>query len=125
MDRTPVDEYLDGVSPAIRPTLDHLRAVIRDELGDCDEVSSYGMPGFRLRPDNPFGAAPRVVCGFAATKAGASFYPHSGSVLDGFEAELAGWSRTKSAVHLTAQRPLPDDLVRRIVRAKIEVLRSL
>lgn len=120
--RTVVDDYLAGVDAAIRPTLETLRAQVRDAIGPCDEVMSYAMPGFRLRAGNAHGLKPRVVCGFAAWRHGGSFYPHSGTVLAGFADEAAAYDQTRSALHFTADHPLPADLVRRLVAAKLAEL---
>ena len=68
------------------------------------------MPAFRVDG--------RVVAGFQATAAGCSYYPFSGSTLDALGDALDGFSRTRSALHFDADRPLSAALVRRLIRAR-------
>ncbi len=105
------DAYLANLSPDKRATLKHLRAVIRTEVLDAEEVISYAMPGFR-RPGG------KVFAGYAALK-NCGYYPHSGNILPGFATELAPWKTTPGAVQFTPENPLPDDLIRRLVRARL------
>jgi len=84
--------------------------MIRAALPSAEECLSYGIPAFRLEG--------RVIAGFAATAAGGSYYPFSGLTLGTLAADLAGWSRTRSALHFTKTRPLPEVLVRKLLAAR-------
>lgn len=85
--------------------------MIRNALPDAVECFSYGMPAFRVDG--------RVVAGFQATARGGSFYPFSGSTLDALGDALTGFSRTKSALHFTVDRPLSAALVRKLLRVRV------
>ncbi len=106
-----IDGYLAVVPGERRATLEALRATIRSLVPDAEECISYGMPAFRLDGE--------VVGGFAATAAGCSYYPFSGRTLDALRSDVAGYSRTKSALHFGAGQPLPVSLVRKLLRARI------
>jgi len=79
-------------------------------LPSAEECLSYGLPAFRLEG--------RVIAGFAATAEGGSYYPFSGLTLRTLAADLEGWSRTRSALHFTETRPLPEVLVRKLLAAR-------
>lgn len=120
MNRPPknIDEYLKGVSAEQRRSLQKLRAQILGVAPKAEECISYSMPAFRFNG--------QVVAGFLATGKGCSYYPFSGTTLDGMAAELQGFSRTKSALHFDAERGLPLALVRKLLKARqTEIAASL
>lgn len=108
---SPIDVYLATVSEDRRAALERLRSAIRGALPRAEECMSYGMPAFRL--DGV------VVAGFLATSRGCSYYPFSGTTLGTLASALAGYDRTKSALHFPADRPLPAILVRKLLRARL------
>lgn len=69
------------------------------------------MPAFRL--DGV------VVAGFAATAKGCSYYPFSGTTLTTLAADLERFGRTKGALHLGPDAPLPTSLVRKLLAARV------
>lgn len=111
-----VDDYLAGLEEPKRSTLETLRRSIRAVVPDAEEGISYGAPAFRV--------GGKVVAGFAAFKDHLAYLPHSGEVLAGLGDRLTGYQRTKSSLHFGIDAPLPDDLVRRLVEAKLALLRT-
>lgn len=109
---TTIDEYLATLDEPTRATLQHLRDDIRALVPDAEECISYSMPAFRLRG--------KVVAGFAAFTTHLSYFPHSGSVLPGLADELKDYGGgTKSALHFSVDRPLPRELVHKLVSARL------
>ncbi len=106
-----VDRYLAGVEEPKRSTLQRLRESIRRVIPDAEEGISYGMPAFRVNG--------KVVAGFAAFRDHLSYLPHSGSVLGQLSDDLAGYSMTKGSLHFPADEPLPDQLVEKLVTARL------
>lgn len=106
-----VEAYLAGVPEPFRAALMELRAVIRAAAPDATEALVYGVPGFRLRGP--------LVC-YAAFKAHCGFYPMNPALIERFAAELAGFATAKGTIQFTPDRPIPGDLVRRIVTARCE-----
>jgi len=107
---SPIDAVLTRLPPGQRALLQRLRRTIRAAVPAAEECLSYGMPAFRLEG--------RVIAGFAATSAGGSYYPFSGTTLGTLADDLKGWSRTRSALHFTEARPLPAVLVRKLLVAR-------
>jgi uncharacterized protein YdhG (YjbR/CyaY superfamily) len=111
-----IDGYLAAVEPRRRATLQKLRRTIRKIVPKAVECISYSMPAFRMDG--------RVVAGFLATSKGCSYFPFSGSTLGTLAADVAGYSRTKSALHFAADKPLPPALVRKLIKARIAEARG-
>ena len=109
-----IDSYLASVEEPKRATLEVLRRSILDVVPDAEQCISYGMPAFKVHG--------KTVAGFAAFKDHLSYLPHSGSVLGELGDELAGYRGTKGSLHFAIDQPLPDDLVRRLVGAKMRQL---
>ena len=109
-----IDGYLAALDEPKRSTLEALRRSILAVVPDAEQCISYGMPAFRVDG--------KVVAGFAAFKNHLSYLPHSGSVLGDLDDELDGYTRTSGSLHFPVDEPLPDELVRRLVDAKLRRL---
>lgn len=106
-----VEAYLAKVPETQRAALEHLRAIIRSAAPDAEEALVYGVPGFRQ-------GGP-LVC-YAAHKSHCGFYPMSPALLDSLASELGGLRKSEGTIEFTPDKPLSDDLVRRIVRKRLE-----
>jgi uncharacterized protein YdhG (YjbR/CyaY superfamily) len=105
-----VDEYLAGIPEPACSTLKHIRAVIQSVVpAETAEVISYGMPMFKLRG---------MLVGYAAFKNHCSLFP-TGRGVERFAKELAGYSTDKGTIRFPADKPLPDALVKKIVKARV------
>ncbi len=111
MSREEIDAYLAALEEPGQSTLSELRRSILGIIPDAEQCMSYRMPAFRLRG--------KVVAGFAAFTTHLSYLPHSGSVLAELEEEVADYEATKGALHFPADRPLPDELVKRLIDVRI------
>jgi uncharacterized protein YdhG (YjbR/CyaY superfamily) len=109
-----IEAYMAAVPSKHRDVLNDLHARLRHRLAGATELISYAMPGFRLKG--------KTVAGYASFKAHCSFFPHSGSIVPQFADELKalGFSFTKSGVHFTPEKPLPDNLLDRLVAARLK-----
>ena len=116
-----VDDYLAALEEPKRKALTELRQTILELVPNAEECISYGMPAYKV--------SGRTIAGFAAFKNHLSFLPHSGSVIDKLGDELAEYQATKGSLHFPIDRPLPRELVARLlytrmVEAGLEVPRS-
>jgi uncharacterized protein YdhG (YjbR/CyaY superfamily) len=110
-----VDAYLAALDEPKRSTLEALRRSIRAVVPEAEECIAYGMPAFRV--------GGKVVAGFAAFKNHLAYLPHSGEVLPSLGDSLTGYECTKSSLHFPIDEALPDDLVRSLVKVKLDILR--
>jgi uncharacterized protein YdhG (YjbR/CyaY superfamily) len=109
-----IDKYLQGVEPPKREALEALRRTILEAVPEAQECISYRIPAFRVQG--------KVIAGFVAFTEHLSYLPFSGSVLGQLGDELDGYSMTKSALHFTAEHPLPDALVRKLIATRLQQL---
>ena len=105
-----VDLYIDAIeSDESRNALIRLRDIIRDEVPEAKEVISYGMPMYMFHG---------MVAGIAAYKKHCSYYP--GHTVADFVSELRSYKLSKGTIQFLPKSPLPEDLVRRMVRARAD-----
>ncbi|MBN2335713.1 DUF1801 domain-containing protein [Candidatus Bathyarchaeota archaeon] len=108
-----VDEYIAGFPEDTQEILEKLRHVIRESAPDAEETISYRMPTFRLKGN---------LVHFAAHKKHVGFYP-TPSAITAFEEELAPYETSKGSIRFPIDKPIPFDLVKRIVEFRVnEVL---
>jgi uncharacterized protein YdhG (YjbR/CyaY superfamily) len=106
-----VDDYLAGVPEPARTTLSKIRATIRSVVpAEATEGISYGVPSFKYKGP---------VAGYAAFPDHCSLFVMSGTLLEGFEKELRGYSTSKGAVRFPIDKPLPAALVKKLVKARV------
>lgn len=112
---TDIDAYLVALpNHDHRKALTDLRALIRSLLPDAVECISYAMPAHRLP-----GPRGKVVIGYASFAKHCGVYSHSGTVAPKLAADYPGWQSSKSGFLFTAEHPLPDDLVRRMIELRL------
>ena len=106
-----IDGYLASVGEPKRSTLEALRRSILEVVPDAEQCISYGMPAFKLRG--------KTIAGFAAFKSHLSYLPHSGSVIPRLANETEGYTKTKGSLHFSADKPLPEKLVKALLEARM------
>ena len=109
-------EYLATLTDEQRAVLGGLRDAILAAAPGAEEHFSYGIPAFRLDG--------KTLIWFAAWKNHYSLYPMSAATLRDHADELAGYPTSKGTVRFPASRPLPHDLVTKLVRARVAELRE-
>jgi uncharacterized protein YdhG (YjbR/CyaY superfamily) len=104
--------YVSAPSPH-RETMLEMRDRILEVIPDAEEVISYGMPAFKVGGS--------VVAGLLANKKHVGYYPFSGGILKLFPEELAKYSTTLSAIHVPVDKPLPKGLIKKLIKARINL----
>ncbi|RPF29055.1 iron chaperone [Georgenia muralis] len=111
-----VDDAIAAVPSPSREALQRVIDIARRLAPDAEEGMSYGMPALRVA-DKPF------VSVVAAAKH-LSLFPFSPAAIDTVRADLEGYSLSKGTVRFTAEHPLPDDVVERLLRARLSEIRK-
>src|SRR3954451_17165989 len=105
-----VDEYVAALPDAVRPLVERIRRSIRAVAPDVGEAISYSMPTFTLDG--------RPLLHMAAWRNHIGLYPLP--ELDGELARDVGPYRgTKDTMRLPLRRPVPYELVERVVAALV------
>ncbi|TLV03750.1 iron chaperone [Dyadobacter luticola] len=109
---TTVDEYIARFPADVQPVLSEVRAAILDVIPDAEERISYDMPTFYMNGS--------YVIYFAGWKKHIALYPIIGIAAEKLQDELAGYKGSKSSVHFPLNKPMPIDLIKKIVKVKLE-----
>jgi len=107
-----VDEYLAHLPEPARSTLTHIRAVIKSVVPKkTTEVISYRIPMFKYNG---------MLVGYAAFAKHCSLFPTGSGVIEMFAKELKGYKTSRGTIQFPSDKPLPDALVKRIVRQRVK-----
>jgi len=104
-----MDEYISTFPKEIQNMLQELRATIKAAAPEAEEKISYQIPTFFLKGN---------LVHFAAFKNHIGFYP-TPSGIEAFKKELAIYESAKGSVQFPIDKPLPLELVRRIVKFRV------
>lgn len=104
------DSYIATQPENIRPILQQLRQIIKEIVPEAEEVISYQMPAFKQNG---------MLVWYAGYKSHIGFYPSSTPIIY-FKDELKAYKTSKGAIQLPLDKPLPVELITKIVKFKIE-----
>lgn len=104
-----VDQYLSWFSGDILERLQLIRARLKSELPEAEEVISYSMPAFRTS---------EVLIYYAAAKKHIGLYPTNSGVSE-FKKELEPYHTSKGAIQFAHDEPLPLDLIADIAKFRL------
>lgn len=96
-----IDAYIADFSEKVKLRLLEMRRIIREEVPEAGEKISYGMPTFTLHGN---------LVHFGGFKGHIGFYP-TPSGIEAF---------AKGSVQFPFDQPLPEELIRRMVRLRVE-----
>lgn len=105
-----VDVYIQTFPAAVQEIMQQLRALIKKTAPDAVEGFAYQMPSYKLK-GKPlvYFAAYKNHIGLYATPSG-----HSA-----FAEELASYKQGKGSVQFPLDKPMPFDLIERIVQFNV------
>ncbi|MBK9714516.1 MAG: DUF1801 domain-containing protein [Kouleothrix sp.] len=105
-----IDEYIAGFPLDVRAILEKIRETIRAAAPAAQETISYQMPTFTLQGN---------LVHFAAFKKHIGFYPVPTGIEE-FKSELSAYEGGKGSVKFPLDRPIPFDLISRIVTFRVK-----
>jgi uncharacterized protein YdhG (YjbR/CyaY superfamily) len=105
-----VDEYLAPLGQEKRAALQNLRRAIKAAAPEAEECISYRMPAYRIDG--------KMVVAFGAAANHCSFYAGS-TPIERYAGELEAYDTSKGTIRFQADAPLPQSLVRKLVKAQI------
>lgn len=107
---TTIDEYISQFPEHVQLILNELRTEIKKSAPNVKEGISYKMPAFYQHS---------VLVYFAAYKNHIGFYP-TASGIAAFEKDLSEYKYSKGAIQFPIDKPLPFDLISKIVSFRVE-----
>jgi len=105
-----MDEYIVQFPKNVRDVLEELRQVIKEVAPNAEETIDYGIPTFKFNGN---------LVHFAAFKNHIGFYP-TPSGIEAFKKELTTFKQSKGTVQFPLDKPIPFDLVKRIVKFRVK-----
>jgi uncharacterized protein YdhG (YjbR/CyaY superfamily) len=106
-----VNDYLAALSPQRRPIFEALRAAAREAAPNASESIAYDMPALKQHD--------RFVCSYGAYRGHYSLFPASHVVQSELGDELAPFLYGKATIRFPESKPIPLDLVRRVVKLRV------
>jgi uncharacterized protein YdhG (YjbR/CyaY superfamily) len=109
MDRKNVPENMDAYIAEypleIQSRMNEVRQIIREIAPEASEGISWAMPTFKIK---------KILVQFAGFKNHLGFYPHPETV-EHFRNELTSYHTSKGGIQFPYNKPLPLELIKRIV----------
>lgn len=105
-----VKEYFSQLSGPVKARMQTVRETIQKAAPGAEEVISYNMPAFRSNG---------VLVYYAAYANHIGFYP-TGSGIEAFQKEIAGYKSSKGAVQFSHDEPLPLGLITKMVKFRVK-----
>ena len=105
-----VEKYINGFPENIQKMLQQIRKTIKELAPEAEETISYAIPTFKLKGN---------LVHFAAFKNHIGFYPTPSGIKE-FEKELSVYKQGKGSVQFPLDKPMPLELIRKIVRYRIK-----
>lgn len=107
-----IDEYLAAQPDPHRGVLTALRTLINDEAPQATEAISWGMPTWKLNGN---------LIHIAAAKHHVGVHPGADGVAHvADELDRLGLTRSKGTFRLPLDAPLPEEMLRRLVRFRVQ-----
>ena len=107
-----VDDYFNSLDASTRAAFEHIRDLVIEIAPEAGQGTSYGMAALTYHQ--------KPLLAFLAAKQHLSIFPFSSQVVDAVRDRLAAFELSRGTIRFTAAMPLPDEVVRDIVRHRIQ-----
>lgn len=105
-----ISEFICMYPKNVQTILNNIRLIIKEEAPESTESILYGIPTFKLYGKN--------LVHFSAYKHHIGFYPTS-SGIEAFKKELSIYKTAKGSVQFPLGKPIPYELIRKIVAFRV------
>jgi uncharacterized protein YdhG (YjbR/CyaY superfamily) len=111
-----IDDYIAEFPPATQQALEQVRALITSEAPDATETISYAIPTFDMDGQH--------LVHFAGYARHIGLYPMASGTA-AFQEELKPYKSGKGSIQFPLNKPLPVELIRRIVAFRVDEIAAL
>lgn len=105
-----IDDYIAAYPANVQELLQTMRTTIQQAAPDATEAITYAIPTFKLNGN---------LVHFAGYKNHIGFYPAPMGI-EAFKKETAQYEAGKGTLQFPLDKPLPLDLIERIVKFRVE-----
>lgn len=113
---TTVNEYIKNLPPDQYVEMERVRKAVKQASPEAEEVISYGIPAFKYHG--------RILIYFAAHTHHMSIYPASDAMVEVSGGKLAEFRTSKGTLRFTKEAPIPESLLKQIVKFRQEQINS-
>ena len=106
-----VDEYVNQFSDEVKIDLNNIRDLVKKGSPEVIEIISYNMPAYKV-----YG---RILLYFAVQTKHIGFYAMPSAIVK-FKKELTGYETSKGTIRFPLDKPIPYELVKKIVKFRVE-----
>jgi uncharacterized protein YdhG (YjbR/CyaY superfamily) len=110
-----IDTYIKTQPEVVQKALQELRGYILEAVPDATELINYSIPAFTLRE----GGKREEQVMIAGHKNHIDFYPHPNTI-EAFLDDLSDYKFAKGSVQFPLNKPIPKELVIKMVRYRYE-----
>ncbi len=110
------EQYLTEQSDEVRAAFEHIGALVIEVEPEAEKSFAYAMPMYTYMGKN--------LLGFLSWKKHLSIYPCSGRTIDSMREKLHGFDLTSGSIHFTLEKPLPEEVLREIIRTRLKEMDS-
>lgn len=114
-----VDEYFDAQSENTRKMLLELKECILKAEPNATELLNYNIPAYAL-VENGKREQQIMIAGY---KKHVGLYPHPTN-MEKFDSQLSEYKRAKGSVQFPLDKPLPKELIVRMIKYRVELLKK-
>ena len=114
-----IDAYIAKCPKNAQPKLKEVRRIIRSVAPDAKELISYSMPGYSYEGYDYKG----MFAWFAMQNSYIGLYLRPPTIKN-HKTELAGYKTTKSAVHIPLDKKIPMQLIKKLVKASLRIMKK-
>ena len=105
-----VIDYLNMLPDNLYMPLENIRQIIKSLVPDVEETIRYMIPVYKHKG---------LLVGYGASQNKCSFFVMSHAILKDFENEVKDFETTDISIRFTQDNPIPNDLITRIVMARV------
>jgi uncharacterized protein YdhG (YjbR/CyaY superfamily) len=104
-----IDEYIAGFPVEVQEIMNRIRTTINEAAPEAKVKISWGMPTFTMK---------KILVQFGGFQNHIGFFPGP-DVIEAFAGELTGYKTSKGTIQFPYKKPVPLELITKIVKYKI------
>lgn len=114
-----VESYINSFDGKAKEYLQKIRSIILGTVPDSEELINYNIAAFTLTK----GGKREEQIMVAGYKKHIGFYPHP-TTMEFFWEELVDYKKAKGSVQFPLSKPLPEDLIKKMVKYRKNLIDS-
>lgn len=114
-----VESYIQSFEGKAKEYLEEIRSIIHDVVPETKELINYNIAAFTLVE----GGKREEQIMIAGYKKHIGFYPHP-TTMEYFWNQLDGFKKAKGSVQFPLNKPLPKDLIIKMIKYRLELLKA-